>query len=236
MINFSQNDPLWKNKRLGKARDTFGRSGCFVTSLSMLANVEPERTNALFVMNGIYTAGCLIGNPQKAADVLNIKYFGKAFDKEPPFYPCIAETNYYAPKVPQHFFVYLGNGQIIDPIDGRQKMNKYPIVSWRLFQQKEPLNEPVNNNDKFMVPREIDDQFRGYLVGRATDKDIAFWMQRTVGELRKQLCASQERIQLIDAICQKTIGRPATPEEHVIFRDQQWQIGEISKWALSKIN
>jgi hypothetical protein len=48
--------------------------------------------------------------------------------------PTIAETNHFSGQgFPQHFFVSLPNGQIIDPLDGQQKVNPYNIVSYRQF-------------------------------------------------------------------------------------------------------
>ena len=60
--NFSQNDPRWKNVKIGDSTETLGESGCFVTSIcnlnayfAVLASdiVIPP---VLAVMPGLFTA------------------------------------------------------------------------------------------------------------------------------------------------------------------------------------
>jgi hypothetical protein len=46
----------------------------------------------------------------------------------------VAETNFYAKRgYPQHFFIWLNNEQIVDPLTGKIINNKYPIISYRIF-------------------------------------------------------------------------------------------------------
>lgn len=237
MTNLSQNDNRWKNLRLGTSNTTYGQSGCFVTSLAMLSHKLPTEVNALFISQGVYKLGCLVGDSAKAASVLGIEYGGKTTFR-PPF-TCISETNYYKPVVPQHFFVLLTNGEIIDPIDGRQKKNNYPIVSYRLFHEKK--DQFIINPDKTMTPSQVDMLFRTYIVGRATQADVSFWTPQEEVNLVAQLCAKtggdgkpSERFDLINQICKRIMGRDATNEEQDIFCTQRWTISEITKWALNK--
>lgn len=231
MKNYSQNDPRWKNLRLGTSDTTFGKSGCFVTSLAMLADVEPTKANELFKTSGVYRNGCLIGDPQKAADVLRIGYEGKGDPTSPRGSTCIAETNHYAPITKQHFFVWIGDGNIIDPIDGKKKLNNYKIVSFRLFRPK--INE---NPMALFSDKEIDDQFRLFLNGRATDNDKLFWRTRDINDLVAQLCNSKERFDLINRIFKAITGKDATDQDQATFNTQRWSIGEITKVALERGN
>ena len=126
MQHLFQTEPRWKNKKLGTCTDTIGQSGCFITSLAMLADKLPDEVNDILRDGGGYSNGCLV-IADKAAELLGLEYNGKSFDR--PDYDCIIETNYYAPKVPQHFCVLTKDG-ILDPLG---KNINYPIVSYRLF-------------------------------------------------------------------------------------------------------
>jgi len=133
MKYYSQKDSRWSNIFLGNSQSTIGKYGCFLTSISMIAEIEPTEINKTLTDNGcIDNNGSL--SSQCAANILKIEYNGKTFQK--PNYICIAETDFYKNKgVPQHFFIVLENGQIVDPLDlePKPKNNKYPIVSYRLF-------------------------------------------------------------------------------------------------------
>jgi hypothetical protein len=60
-----------------------------------------------------------------------------------PGITCIAETNHYAPSVPQHFYILLEDGNILDPLDlnPRPKKNPYNIVSYRVFKTTKESSE-----------------------------------------------------------------------------------------------
>jgi len=127
---------------MGNSNTTIGRSGCFITSLAMFCGKTPNVVNSLLTKGGGYSSGGLL-NSDKAAAILGLPYHGRTGIKQSTL--CIAETDHFAPKVPQHFFVWLGDGNIIDSLDGKKKKNPYHIVSYRLFQ---PLN---NQGDLLMA-------------------------------------------------------------------------------------
>lgn len=130
MIQLSQNDIRWKNLKLGNSDTTFGKSSCFLVSFAMLSDKDPREVHDILLKGGALTDS---GNTIEtiAAKLLGLEYHGRT-KNEPLVIPCIAETDHFkSKKIPQHFFVWLGNGQIIDPIDGKVKDNKYNIVSYR---------------------------------------------------------------------------------------------------------
>jgi hypothetical protein len=119
-------------------------SGCFITSLSMLADLTPPEVNAMMTQGSGYQNGNMVIS-EKAAALLGLTYRGRVPAGSPASYPtsvCIAETNKYAPNVPQHFFTWLGKKNdagkwmIWDSLDGKEKENTYPLVSFRLFDPK----------------------------------------------------------------------------------------------------
>ncbi len=62
-MEYSQNDPAWKNNRLGisvSAGDTIGNYGCYVTSIANVCkwaghDVTPQQVNDICVQNGWFT-------------------------------------------------------------------------------------------------------------------------------------------------------------------------------------
>lgn len=131
MKYYSQKSKLWGINRLGTCSDTLSQSGCVVTSLGMLAEITPDDVNELLKAKKGYVDGCIV-NWAVAARLLGLKYSTNT--KKPLFYPCIAETDHYKSKgVPQHFFIILADGRIVDPLDvnPQPKTNPYNIVSYR---------------------------------------------------------------------------------------------------------
>lgn len=137
MIPLTQSDPRWSNDQLGTCPDaTIGKDGCFITCLAMMDDTTPPIVNEQLTRQAGYIDGCLVSQ-QAAAAILGLVYSGKVTSRpSQDLFPCIAETNYWSEKgVPQHFFIDLGNGRILDPLDKKEKDNIYALktVSYRLF-------------------------------------------------------------------------------------------------------
>ena len=157
MSYYSQHTPGYNDRKnpamfLGTCADTLWQSACFLTSFCNLGkelewfDYNPVTMNKLFITNKLFANGCMLVCQTVA------KHFGLTYEKftSDPGVICIAETNKYAPKVPQHFFVY-EKGMIIDPLDPPEtikwKPNTYPLVSFRVFKkpkvQETQTPEPV---------------------------------------------------------------------------------------------
>jgi hypothetical protein len=132
MITYSQNDPRWKNVKLGSCSNTIGSAGCKITCLGMFAGMTPEAVNKIMP----YVDGCLVEDTT-AAKVLGLEFSGRTTSPHSEFGLCIAETDHYAKKgFPQHFFIYDSKTKLrIDPLDLNPvpEENNYNIVSYRLF-------------------------------------------------------------------------------------------------------
>ena len=122
--------------KLGVCGETIASAGCFLVSLSMLAEIDPSEVNIMLQTGGALTGKCRdMMDSTRAAAILDLEYNGVS--KQAPNHPCIAETDHWASKgIPQHFFVYLPSGRIIDPLQGFESNNNYNIVSFRLFKPK----------------------------------------------------------------------------------------------------
>lgn len=127
MIMFSQKDKRWGNLKLGGTNLKIKDYGCLLVCLSMLTEKPPYLLNDILRIGKAYTKdGLIIWGV--ASKLLRFSY---EYLLKDPKKICIAETNTYAPKYPQHFVVWLGNGSIVDPLDGQRKPNQYNIVSYR---------------------------------------------------------------------------------------------------------
>jgi len=143
MKKYSQKNLRWRFQKLGTCNTTIGKSGCFVTAGANLADTKikdpkgrlreatPSMVDWRLTVDGSYIRGCMM-NSKALAKLLGLEYKGRG--SHPPKYDCIAETNHFQRLgIPQHFFVYLTNGRIIDSLDGKEKDNPYHIVSYRYF-------------------------------------------------------------------------------------------------------
>jgi hypothetical protein len=130
---YSQKDPRWARVKLGNSEYTLGSSGCLITCLGMMVNRLPIEINRVLSLGKAFAQGGLLRH-LVASEILGLKWLGVSYNKLlDPKFVTVMETDYYAPKFPQHFVLWLGDGSIIDPLDGRKKVNKYPIVGWRLY-------------------------------------------------------------------------------------------------------
>ena len=134
MTPYSMRDKRWRDLRIGTTGLTIGHEGCLIVSLSMLADTTPDKTLSM-LLNGkaIDLTGLVLD--YIAAQVLNRTY---SYTTKDPGRLCIAETDAYKGHgYPKHFFVWLGNGQIVDSLNGLQSKNNYHVVSYRLFDEKD---------------------------------------------------------------------------------------------------
>ena len=173
MLAYLQTDNRWKNKKLGTCNDTIGKSGCFITCLAMLDGRTPDVIDALLTANGGYADGCLV-NPAPTALILGLTYDGKTTTK--PDFSCVAETSYFAPNYPQHFFIINPDGSQLDPLG---KNIKYPIVSYRLFHEKvDNSTPPANTNpmdERFTEVKAIQALHYATADEPISDEELAYW-------------------------------------------------------------
>lgn len=136
MIPYSQKNKKWANRKMGDTHCRMKRYGCFVTALAIVDGRTPDKVLDILNRSNCFTSeGELLS--ETAAKVLGLEYHG--VEEEYPGRACIAETADYANVgVPQHFFVWIGNGNIIDPLDGKIKKECYNVVTYRLI-YKPPL-------------------------------------------------------------------------------------------------
>lgn len=128
---YSQKDKRWGATRMGKGKLFIKDYGCLITCLGMLFNQPPGVVNTLLTIKKGYTSDSKV-IWAVVEDLFTVKYRHTTKD---PKRLCIAETNHYRPKYPQHFVLWVGDGTIVDPIDldPAPKINTYLITSYRVL-------------------------------------------------------------------------------------------------------
>jgi hypothetical protein len=138
-----QGDPRWGALEIIPGM-TMSKSGCLITCECAIADILPDAgLELLKKANAINLEGSLI-HPEGSlihptdAKALNLDYFGIVTKN--PNKQCVCETNKYKDEgYPQHFYVQLNNGMIMDPLTGTVSTNKYlnTTVSFRLYAKKQ---------------------------------------------------------------------------------------------------
>ena len=145
MTEYCQNDPRWKDRKIANTKLTMGHYGCYISAIAYFTGKTPGEVLGILNRNKCFTLKGLLDN-QQSAKVLGMTYHYLDVN---PGAPCVCETNHYKPTgVPQHFFVWLndGEGNILDPLDGEIKKCRYKIVSYRLWVPTSPEFRAVNVN------------------------------------------------------------------------------------------
>ena len=149
-MNYSQTDSRWKNERLGKSTQkdgTIGNKGCVITALCNLYNrvfgedINPSQLNKLLTNNGGYLLSggyslVLWGNVYRSLPKLKFVFRDPNYSNSlvwswinvTPRLPVIvcARTKF----APQHFFLFIGGGKMIDSLDGKEKSTStYPTLT-----------------------------------------------------------------------------------------------------------
>jgi hypothetical protein len=128
---YKQSDSKWGYLTIGKSKLTLTKDGCYICSLAMLDGRTPDIILGILNRNNAFRSdGALLNDI--AAKLLNRTY---KYSTNNPNKICICETNHFKNEgYPQHFFVWLNDGnKINDPLDGKIKNNIYNVVSYRLF-------------------------------------------------------------------------------------------------------
>lgn len=130
-VMYSQADWRWSWKYLGWGGwgQTIGNYGCALTSCAMMSGIQPDTLNEYMKRVGGYAENTLIiwsklekatSGKLKYVQGLGIPYNDyackKIIEREKA---CLVQV--YGSGLPMHFVVAIGQGVIIDPIDGKTK-------------------------------------------------------------------------------------------------------------------
>lgn len=124
-ILLSQNDPRWKDKLLGTANGTIGMYGCTITAIAMKFGVTPDFLNErLLTVNGYLNGNLVIWKKiEEALPGVTFIYKYSQYDNEmvKKNIPCIVEVDASPIGGSRHWVLFIGNQQLYDPWDGKQK-------------------------------------------------------------------------------------------------------------------
>jgi hypothetical protein len=119
----------------------------------------------------------------------------------------------------------------------------------KLYNKTQSNDDLMTNYDK--AKRIVDDQFRLYIAGRATDQDVIFWCfsendvekrwHKVTVDLPIHLCKQtgssgkpSERFNLINKIAKAFTGKDATVEDQNNFDKFRYPLAEITKHYATK--
>lgn len=165
---YSQKDPAYGHRKLGKSKLTVSGFGCFVCSIATLYQRHPEEL--LAVTGGIQNDGNLI------SDVLARACGGRALPgtTKPPTGWCIAKTDHYASAgYPTHFFCV--NPQTREQIDPLDLPAKVEPLTYRILEYRPFTNTVLDTSAPVPVP-----VFADVAIGSPGEAEIKEYKERGI--------------------------------------------------------
>lgn len=184
----SQRDPQWANIILGQSTKSIGTHGCTITAIAMKFGVDPKFVNERLNAVDGYLAenpGDPF-NPQKdlviwkkleqalPGVVFNYKYNNYDDNIVKANLPCIVEVDGAPIGGSRHWVLYIGDGQLIDPWDGKVKpISIYKPLSFVVltgaYKEVEDPVKPIENPTIAYTPE--------YVKQLEADR-LKFWQER----------------------------------------------------------
>ena len=138
------------NLYMGESGLSVSKFGCYSVCLAILAGLEVEELVKLFNEKYVYTTQGFIKHPDDKVALGFERYYKTTQD---PKEICIAEVDFNPdPKKDQHFVVWLGDGNIIDPWGGIKMKNPYKVYSYRVYK---PLKETMSEEKGYYVDSKL---------------------------------------------------------------------------------
>jgi len=173
MKNLGQRDTRWKNTKLGTSDTTIGNYGCTITALTMLAGLDrvDEVNSRLKAVGGFASGNLLIWSKiNEALPWLKFVWRGYSYENDKVKAAivqaggCLVEVNGAPIGGTKHWVLYIGDGKMIDPWDGKEKSTtSYQSTGYATI---ENLGEAPESDTM-----EIDKETFEQLVTKATKYD-----------------------------------------------------------------
>lgn len=146
----SQYDERWKNIKLGTSNLTIGEAGCLITCCSMLASTTPDLLNKKLIEIGGYADQNLLiwaKLDEATNDKLKFNWLNYVYNNA-GVKQIIADEGACIVRVDNngimHFVVYIGNGQMIDPLGGQVvSTSKYTPVGFADIKIDKSISDPL---------------------------------------------------------------------------------------------
>ena len=126
---YSQKDEKWAYLGIGNIMKDYG---CLVTAIANLVGKTPDK-----ILLALNKGECFsyqgILSWDRAVKCLGLHKYQWLPGNSPITKPIICETDYFAPRFPQHFFIGNPDGTCDDSLDGVHKVCPYKIVSQRFL-------------------------------------------------------------------------------------------------------
>jgi len=170
-ILLSQRDSRWGDIMLGTSTKTISSHGCTITALGMRLGLTPDVVNTIMKAFGAFAAPKDAPNER---NLVNWTKLGEAFpglrfvyryseysDKYNEIIaqnlPCLVEVDAAPIGGYRHWTLYVGNGKLYDPLDGKEKpTSTYRATGFTILQgeyavkkEKKETQPPQTDNSEF---------------------------------------------------------------------------------------
>lgn len=151
-VLFSQNDPRWKDIKVGTSNLTIGEIGCVITCIGMKYGLTPDKVNELlnnvpdgFVQSNLVNWTKLPVALPGSEFVYKYSYYDNEIVRQN--LPCIVEVDATPIGGTTHWVLYVGNQILYDPFDGQAKSTsvytpKSFVVLKGQYSQTQPTPTP----------------------------------------------------------------------------------------------
>lgn len=236
----SQNNPQWKNTKLGYGDVTIGGYGCLITAIACLARLDdPRKVNDILKENsgfvneqgGTNMGTYVVWNAVSKIPGLTFKYRYYSYDNElvkkiiDTNGGCIIEVDGSPIGGYRHWLLYIGNGQLIDTWDGKVKpTTSYTPISFVDIEYKEGTNmdaltECLNQHSMLVTKCNDKDKEIEELKSQIKDKD------KTISEKDVEIAKLQPLVTEMNKFKASGYGSTFMQVESFIL-DLQRQIGD----------
>jgi hypothetical protein len=217
---------------LGDEKTSVASAGCYSCCLAMIAEITIEEC-LVKLKKGNAFSGALLKHPQDAL-ALGFETYECVYSD--PQSLCIAEVDFNPdPDKDQHFVVWLGDGNIIDPWGGVEKKNNYKVYSYRIYKPlKKTMTEEQEKNFR-KIAKEVSDFVDVDFGENPNSKETADIVSR-MNEKKKELSDVSSNLKNALEVKQEALGTIETQRETINDLEEQLkQIGGISEEYITKI-
>lgn len=246
MIYLSQRDSKWKDIKIGETNSTIGRYGCLITAIAIVTGTTPDVVNArLKEVKGFQDDLVIWSKIPEALPGVEFRKLSSTYDNNVvrANLPCLVRVDGSPIGSSQHWVVYIGNQQMIDPWFGEIKPtsfyvpNGYAIIKGSYQLPTNAMNEwkekLQNYSGVFYSPddviRFIEERKREI---EAKDKVITDKDAVIAGQSERMQSLSIER----DTLLKQLEEAQAEAKKNDELRDKWYQSYVLTKDSLESCN
>lgn len=195
MTILSQNDPRWKDIKLGTSAQTIGGYGCTITCIAMIIGTTPDIVNERMKSVGGFASRNLViwAKIEEAFPGIKVRRVWSYDNTDVKSnLPCIVEVDGQPIGGSRHFVVYVGNQKLYDPWDGHIDATtdypnplSYAVLSGRWEGQSESDSDTQKIIDELRTARDHNwELYQGQVAETGMVKERVAELESEVSQLR----------------------------------------------------